>query len=235
MFFRRNGRIVSASLGVCDDWIRALPREKNQVFDCAVRRWECWYAMMSVALDDAFTLRACGKLICARQQVGVSTDLLQHLSKTLVAFCEVVAKRGRRIDKVPIVEPMRAEFFRSEIGQSAASWNNVLHHVLFVGRFRFLHKLRLLGSTIEEIERQFAATADDVSRAISTHPSDSWKALDCLHYDFNTCLRETEIVLKSFLRALPAEQLEVFAAELETPLARPMRPLSSALSRPASA
>jgi hypothetical protein len=192
--------------------------------------------MMSIALDDAFALRACGRLICARQQVCVSADLLRRFSTMLVAFCEVVAQRGRRIDKVPAVEPLRPEFFRGETGQSAASWNNILHHVLFVGRSRFLHKVRLLANTIEQIERQFAATADEISRGISTHPGNSWKALDCLHYDFNTCLRETEIVLKSFLRALPAEQLEVFAAELETPLApRPATHLAGALSRPASA
>lgn len=235
MFFRRNARTASPSLGVCDDWIRALPREKGQVFDCTVRRWECWYAMMSIALDDAFALRAAGKLVCARQQVCVSSDLLGRLAKTLMGFCEVAAQRGRHIDKVPAVDPMRTEFFRSATGQSAASWNNILYHVLFAGRLRFLHKLRLLGSTVGGIQRQFAATADDLSRAISTPPGDSWKTLDCLHYDFNTCLRETEIVLKSFLRALPAEQVEAFAAELETPLARPIKPLTSARSRPASA
>ncbi|MGH9689357.1 MAG: hypothetical protein ACRD5K_20015, partial [Candidatus Acidiferrales bacterium] len=39
--------------------------------------------------------------------------------------------------------------------------------------------------------------------------------LDDLHYDFNTCLRETEVVLKSFLRALPAEQLSGLARDLD--------------------
>jgi len=235
VLFSRNGQIASARLSVCDDWIRALPREKNQVFDCVVRRWETSYAIMSIALDDAFALRARGKLICARQQVCVSSNLSSRLAKALVAFCEVAAQRGRRIDNVPAVEPMRTEFFRSEAGQSAASWNNILHHVLFVGRFRFLHKLRLLASTIEEIQRQFAAAADDLSGALSHRPLDSWKALDCLHYDFNTCLREMEILVKSFLRALPAEQVEAFARELETPLAGPVKPLLDAWSRPASA
>ncbi len=38
----------------------ALPREKNLVFQTVVQRWECTYAMMSVALDDALSLRARG-------------------------------------------------------------------------------------------------------------------------------------------------------------------------------
>ena len=31
--------------------------------------------------------------------------------------------------------------------------------------------------------------------------------LDCLHYDFNTCLRETMVLFKSFLFVLPEAQL----------------------------
>jgi hypothetical protein len=206
------------------------------LFDSTVRHWEYSYAMMSVALDDAFSLRARGELICARQQVCVSGDLLRGLSATLVSFCKTVGRRGRRLNITPRVEPMRPEFFRGDTGQSAASWNSILHHLLFGGRARFLHKLRILSDTIEQLEEQFAATVDELSRAATIHPSDSWKTLDCLHYDFNTCLRETEIVLKSFLRALPLEQLEVFAAELETPLApQSPQPLASAVSRPASA
>ena len=46
-------------------------------------------------------------------------------------------------------------------------------------------------------------------------PGDSWDKLECLHYDFTTCLREAEVVLKSFLRSLPGEQLQAFAAELD--------------------
>ena len=41
---------------VTDDWFTALPREKSQVFEAVVRRWECAYAMMSVALDGALSL-----------------------------------------------------------------------------------------------------------------------------------------------------------------------------------
>jgi hypothetical protein len=192
--------------------------------------------MMSIALDDAISLRARGKLVCARQQVCVSADLLRRLSTTLVSFCEIIGRRGRHIPIVPAVEPMRAEFFRGDAAQSAASWNNILHRVLFIERLRFVHKVRSLSATIEQIQRQFTATVEEVSLGTSERPGDCWKLLDSLHYDFNTCLREAEIVLKSFLRALPSEELEVFAAELEAPLApKPTKDLAGALSRPASA
>lgn len=210
----------------------ALPREKNYVFDTAVRQWECSYAMMSVALDDALSLRARGELVCARQQVRVAADLLERLTGALLGFCDAVGKRARRIEKVPIVEPMKSEFFRGDIAQSAASWNTILHRFLFGERQRFVQKLRVLSETVENLDREFAYTADELAKGISVQPGDGWKMLDCLHYDFNTCLRETEVVLKSFLRALPPDQLPAFAAELEAPVpTKRLRRVRTALSR----
>ena len=37
-----------------------------------------------------------------------------------------------------------------------------------------------------------------------------WKIVDAAHYDLNTCLRETIIMLKSFLHVLPDEELPSF-------------------------
>ena len=188
--------------------------------------------MMSVALDDALTLRARGELVCARQQVSVAADLLGRLAGVLMSFCDAVTRRGRRITNVPTVEPMKTEFFRGDTAQSAASWNGILHHVLFGDRLRFFQKMRILSETLEQLDREFGEAAEDIAQGISVQPGDCWKMLDCLHYDFNTCLRETEVVLKSFLRALPAEQLPTFAAELEASVApKKLRRMRAALSR----
>ena len=42
-----------------------------------------------------------------------------------------------------------------------------------------------------------------------------WDKLECVHYDFTTCLREAEVLVKSFVRTLPGEQLSAFASELD--------------------
>lgn len=202
---------------VSDDWVTILPREKSQVFEAVVRRWECSYAMMSVALDEALSLRACGELVCARQQVSIANDLLARLSPSLISLCDTLSTRGRRLAKLPIVEPMNAEFFRGNTAQSAASWNGILHHVLFSNRSRFLHKLRILSDTIDQLAQEFHEAAGDISKGLAVQPVDCWERLDHLHYDFNTCLRETEVVLKSFLRTLPDEQLPALASELDAP------------------
>jgi len=43
-----------------------------------------------------------------------------------------------------------------------------------------------------------------------------WQAVDAAHYDLNTCLRESIVLLKSFLMALPDDELEPFQATVCT-------------------
>lgn len=216
VFPRRTGRRV-ARRRVLDDWVATLPHAKDELYQIVVRRWECSYAMMSVALDEAMSLRASGELVCARQQVSIAAGMLARLAPSLISLCESLSRRGQRVAKLPLVEPMNAEFFRGNTGQSAASWNGILHHVLFSARSRFLHKLRIMSHTVTLLEEEFDEAAGDISKNLATQPGDSWQHLDNLHYDFNTSLRESEVVLKSFLRVLPEDQLASLADELDAP------------------
>jgi hypothetical protein len=173
--------------------------------------------MTSVSLDDAISMRGRGELVGARQYVSVSADLLAQLAAQLVGACRNVSDRGRHLGNVPRVRPLKTDFFRGETARAAASWNDFLHHVLFAERSRFLQKLRILSETLESLIHEYDAAAEEVFAGLSVRPGTSWDALECLHYDFTTCLREAEVLLKSFLRALPAEQLTAFAAELSAP------------------
>jgi hypothetical protein len=171
--------------------------------------------MMSVSLDDAISLRARGELVRARQQVSVSADILARLAASLVGACGVLSGRGRHISNVPNVAPLNTDNFRGETAQTAASWNEFLHRVLFASRSRYFQKLRILSETLQSLTREDNDAAEEVTAGVSVQPGDSWDKLECLHYDFTTCLREAEVLVKSFLRSLPAEQLQAFAAELE--------------------
>jgi hypothetical protein len=178
--------------------------------------------MMSVALQDAFTFRSRGQLICARQQVGVAAELFGRISRLLVFSCETLSFFARRIPEVPHVEPLRSENFRGDTAQSAASWNGILHHVLFAERSRFFHKLRILANTLERLDIEFFEAASDIADGIATEPGLIWARIDALHFDFNTCLREMEVVMKSTLHAMPSELAQAVAAELEkAPQAEP--------------
>jgi len=69
---------------------------------------------------------------------------------------------------------------------------------------------------------EFRESAGDIAKGLDTQPITSWLTLDDLHYDFNTCLRETEVVFKSFLRTMPAEQLPGLTRDLDAvPAAKP--------------
>jgi hypothetical protein len=218
LLFRRKKNPPPARRNVSDDWIASLPREKSQIFDVVVRDWECSYAMMSVALDEALTLRARGELVCACQQVSIAADLFFRLNSKLILACDCLADRGKHVGNLPVVEPLKQEFFRGDTAQGAASWNGLLHHVLFGGRSRFFHKLKILSATVEEIGREFERAAEEITLGTSVQPRDAWNSLDSLHFDLNTCLREAEIVLKSFFRALPADLVPALAGDLTAPV-----------------
>ncbi len=201
---------------VSDDWISALPGEKSETFNLIVANWESVYAMMSVSLDDCLSLKARGEMVCARQQITVTAELFERISSRLIAFCETVAQHSRHLRSFPSVHPLNTDFFRCNIGQSAASWNRILHHVLFADRSRFRHKVRILSDTLRRLDVEFHRAATAISKG--SYPAQSWGVLDCIHYDLNTCLRENEVLLKSFLRALPAQHLGAFALEMGVPL-----------------
>lgn len=215
MFSGRNRTKPPERRNVSDAWIAPLPREKSHLFDARVRHWENGYAMMSVALDDSLSLRRRGELVCARRHVSVSSDLLIRLSAELDGACIALGECGRSLADLPPVEPLQSEFFRGNMAQSAATWNNLLHHVLMGERQRFFHKLRILSSTLDQLTSDYCATAEEIVEGTSIDPNASWKSIDSLHYDFNTCLREIEVVLKCFLSALPADRLAAFSRQLE--------------------
>ncbi|MGH9574921.1 MAG: hypothetical protein ACRD40_15495 [Candidatus Acidiferrales bacterium] len=219
MRYRMGAWGSSTRRSVSDDWICALPRDKSQTFDFLVASWESVYAMMSVSLDDSLSLKARGELICARQQVTVTAELFERVSSLLVSFCDVVERHSRHLHIFPSVHPLNIDFFRGDIGQHAASWNSILHRVLLGDRSRFHHKIRILSETLRRLNVEFHKATLAISKGSSVHPTESWKALDCIHYDLNTCLRENEVLLKSFLRALPAQNLGAFALDMGVPLA----------------
>ncbi len=216
VFLKRKQVPSSAKRTVTDDWIAALPREKAQLFDVVVRRWESFYAMMSVALDDGLSFRARGELVCARQQVIVAADLFTRLAGVLIGSCDAAAARSRQMEIQPLVKPLVVEFFRGDTGRSAATRNQLLHNILINRRLRFAQKTRILSETMLLLTGEFNLAIEEIADAVTIAPVASWSNLELIHHDFTTCLRETEIVLKCFLRALPAEQVEAFQSELDS-------------------
>ncbi len=206
---------------VREDWFGWLPAEKDRVFDGVSNELEACYGMLSVALDEAFALRGAGSLARAQEQAGVSADLFDRLAARLLAALHALEEHGRHFGTLPNVCALNPDFFRSESAQRMAWKSNLLSKVLFPSRLRFSLKLRSLAETVEDLNGQFRSTAEEIADGASIQPRAHWDALEILHYDVNTCLREATIVLKSFLCALPSEQIPSFRQKLKALAATP--------------
>lgn len=201
---------------VKEDWRARLPPDKNRVFDSIVRDWEDAYAVFSVPLDDAMTFRAEGQLIRAKQCVEIAAAVVTELTVPLAASCRTLEKWGRQLPAPPAVAALNPSFYRSEAARQNAQWNQLMHRILFGSRSRFLHKLRVLEMSVSALGDEFHREAGELSAGVHIRPDSSWPRLDELHYDVNTCLRETVVVLKSFILALPPKNLPLFEDDLST-------------------
>ena len=195
---------------VKDDWRARLPEEKSKVFSAYVRELEFTYGMFSVSLDEALELRQEGRLAKSCQAINVTPELCARLTGPLASLIRILGGHARHYGTVPNAAPLDAANFQSAKGQRSARISGLLSRVLFSQRTQFLHKLGTLQEMVEELGKGFSASAEELGAGLSTDPAISWKIVDATHYDLNTCLRETIVLLKSFLLALPDDQLAGF-------------------------
>ncbi|MFZ0641063.1 MAG: hypothetical protein WA020_00635 [Candidatus Acidiferrales bacterium] len=231
MLWRKQRESAIARTSVKEDWYTRLPAEKNHVFESIVREWEDAYAVFSVPLDDAMALHAEGKLMHARQCVEVAATVVTDLTGPLAASCRTLAKWGRQLAAPPAVAALNPSFYRSEPAQQNAQWNQLMHRILFGSRSRFLHKLRVLEMSVSALGDEFHREAEELSAGVRIRPDSSWLKLDELHYDVNTCLRETVVVLKSFVLALPPKNLALFHNDLSAAASAAREALRAPASR----
>jgi hypothetical protein len=99
--------------------------------------------------------------------------------------------------------------FRGAREQHTARMSDLLSRVLLTQRSQFMHKIETLEEMVVSIGKNFCEVAADLGSGVSSDPSADWRTIDDAHFDLNTCLRETIILLKSFLVVLPNEQLSL--------------------------
>jgi len=73
---------------------------------------------------------------------------------------------------------------------------------------RVVEKINALEEIVRTLDEGFAETADRLTDCPDSVSTELWTRLDSCHFDLNTCLRETDVLFKSFLFALPESQLE---------------------------
>jgi hypothetical protein len=132
-----------------------------------------------------------------------------------------LGEHGKHFGIVPNTAPLEASNFRGAREQHTARMNDLLSHVLLTQRSQFLHKIDTLEEMILGIRKDFYEVATDLSSGASEAPSADWRMIDDAHFDLNTCLRESIVVLKSFLVVLPNDQLSVFQKTITDQLLAP--------------
>jgi len=195
---------------VKDDWRAWLPEAKAQVFDKQVHQLESSYVMLSVSLDEAIELRQLGHPGKSLQALGITSGLCKLLTQTLAGLLRAVSEHARHYGTVPNAAPLDPANFQGQKGQRSARMSSLLNLVLLSHRLQFLHKVSTLDEMVEDLGQDFRHAANDLAGGTYLNPKKMWAEVDADHYDLNTCLRETIVVFKSFLIALPESQLGVF-------------------------
>jgi len=195
---------------VKDDWRAWLPEAKEQVFRKQVHQLESSYVMLSVSLDEAIELEQMGQRGKSHQAVGITSDLCKLLTQTLGGLLRALSEHAKHYGTIPNAAPLDPANFQGQRVQRSARMSSLLNHVLLSQRLQFLHKLSTLEEMVEDLGKDFRYAADDLAEGTSLNPPKMWAEVDSDHYDLNTCLREAIVVFKSFLIALPENQLGAF-------------------------
>lgn len=204
-----------AERSVREEWLAGLPEDKQRAFQRVVTQIEASYAMFSIAVNESFSLRRSGALIRAREQVGTTASVMHRFTDQLSHLLETLMEQARLSNHWPRVAPLNPAFFRWPIVRRLASWEGALDLVVPTRSLRYRRKLSVLLRTVNHLAGEFHHAAREISEGSSVHPESHWEALDALHYDLNTCLRETIVVLKSFLLGLSPDSMDAFCAHLE--------------------
>ena len=223
-------RLPARSSSVEQDWRAWLPPEKSEVFATYVRQLESRYRMFSVTLDEAIHLHQAGFLIKSHRVLRVCPALCARLTKPLTALLGAFNAHASHFGTTPNVAPLDPSNFQSGRGQGCARISALLSRVLLTQRSTFLHKIGDLHELVEDLERDFCRCVEALVTRDTHNPDRLWETTSDDHFDLNTCLRESFVLLKSFLRAIPEEQLSVFEGSLASLTSMPST--KSAIGQP---
>jgi len=211
----------ASGASVHTDWYGWLPDAKLHAFQLYSNESETYYAMLSVSLNEAIGLRDCGTLSKSFQVVDVTPALCSRLTARLLGLLSSLDVHARHYGIVPSVAPLAVENFRGTHGQRSARASSLLSRILLSQRAQFLSKITALREMLPELCADFADAAEDLASGAAADSKLLWVTLDQDHFDLNTCLRETMVLLKCFLRVLPDDQLLSFQQTVEAQMAPP--------------
>ncbi len=203
-----------------DDWRAWLSEPKTRVNDRCELELEACFGMLGVPLNEAVGLRIKGDLVKAYESVRISRQICDTFTRSLGIVLEELHRYAKHSGIVPSVAPLDPANFLGSRGQRTARFTGFLNRVLLSQRAQFIHKVATLRGLVADLGSEFGQSADDLLSGLHARNDALWDRLIQTHFDLNTCMCETRVLLKSFLVALPEDQLEKFESELKLPSVR---------------
>lgn len=206
---------------VSHDWRKPLFPDKARIYLHFFRRLETAYGMFSVNLDEAFGMRRYGFTPQALELLRVAPALSTRLASPLQALLSAMLEHAKHFGTAPNILPLDPDNFQHSRSQRAARFSDLFSKILLTRKSQFLHKISALSDLVSDLDSSFAGAIEQLQDEVSIHLDCDWDLLDSVHYDLNTCLRETEVLFKCFLHALPESQLAEFDSSLRRTAATP--------------
>jgi hypothetical protein len=197
------------------DWFGTLPQTQLNIFRSFEKQAESLYSMFSISLDEAISERNRG---CKKQSirlVGLSSDLCGRFAQCLdTLFCSM-AEHCKECGTTPSFAPLCTEYFCGAPAKRAVLRYRFLYRLPGLRQRKFLRKIDILREIAASSNVEFQRAAISLVPGSSVIPAAfSWaKAVAC-NDDLNICLRESLVMLKCFLRILPADQVGLFQMRL---------------------
>jgi hypothetical protein len=139
------------------------------------------------------------------------SSLCQRFINLVDGTLRLLGEHSKHHGTTPSVAPLNPADFNSLRGQRAALASSLWHRALFSQHAQFLSKIRTLAALVASLGADIRVTAEELaSHGAAVDSASLWSAVSTEYCDLNTCLRETLIMLKCFLRVLPDEQLLQF-------------------------
>ena len=214
-----------AEVSVQRDWIGWLPECKQDAFDQHARELEARYLMLSVALDEAIGLYNHGSDLKAIRNISLVSALCERLTRYLESTLSSLEAHVKCDAVIPSVTSLDPVNFMRRHDKYLARKCSVLSQILLTKRSGFLFKIKMLREMVFYLGDDCCASAEELlsSAPRAAYPK-LWSDMDSGHFDLNTCLRESLIMLRCFLRVLPENQVKVFQNNLALRLAAPEAP-----------
>jgi hypothetical protein len=208
---RRPKPDIGPGVSVEIDWMGALPESHLTVFKMNCKELDSSFAMFAVSLNEAVTLYRDGSLALSFEQAALSSGLCLRLYGNLDNVLRSLSKHSYAHGTNPSVASLNPADYRSHHGSRAALASSLWSVAVFSQHKKFVNKAETLRAMVKHIGNDVCTSADLLgSRGATIVQGPQWLTMTEGYWDLNTCLQETLVLLKCFLRVLPDDQVSAF-------------------------